>query len=253
MSYNPNAGLVYLPYSAGTYTFNAAAEPDPKAGGGAHGLGRGGQDKKTTPMPIWGPENLGRGGLQARDPKTNTIKWVKPGRGSAIERRHADHGQQPPVPGCGHYAVRLQGGYGRRTAGAAVQPPRWGSPDHLHGRWHAVRRVRDRHRVHGAEGRWHGCNASAPAASSVWSWPRWSGCSAPSSPCSAGPTATHQLERRQNCLDVPSGGDTNGGDFGGLSCTICAPGRRLSSWCSDPPGRCDLDSGFPALLLCGFL
>ena len=25
MSYNPNAGLVYLPYSAGSYTFNAAA------------------------------------------------------------------------------------------------------------------------------------------------------------------------------------------------------------------------------------
>jgi len=82
MSYNPNAGLVYLPYSAGSYTFNAAKEPDPRAGGGAHGLGRGGQDKKTTPMPIWGPENLGRGGLQARDPKTNTVKWVKPGRGS---------------------------------------------------------------------------------------------------------------------------------------------------------------------------
>jgi quinohemoprotein ethanol dehydrogenase len=82
MSYNPNAGLVYLPYSAGTYTFNAAKEPDPKAGGGAHGLGRGGQDKKSTPMPIWGPDNVGRGGLQARDPKTNQIKWVKPGRGT---------------------------------------------------------------------------------------------------------------------------------------------------------------------------
>ena len=83
MSYNPNAGLVYLPYSAGSYTFNAAAEPDPHAGGGAHGLGRGGQDHKSTPMPIWGPENVGRGGLQARDPKTNTIKWVKPGRGGS--------------------------------------------------------------------------------------------------------------------------------------------------------------------------
>ncbi len=84
MSYNPNAGLVYLPYSAGSYTFNAAAEPDPHAGGGAHGLGRGGQDHKTTPMPIWGPDNVGRGGLQARDPKTNQIKWVKPGRGGSI-------------------------------------------------------------------------------------------------------------------------------------------------------------------------
>jgi glucose dehydrogenase len=83
MSYNPNAGLVYLPYSAGSYTFNAAKEPDPRAGGGAHGLGRGGQDKKSTPMPIWGPDNVGRGGLQARDPKTNTIKWVKQGRGSS--------------------------------------------------------------------------------------------------------------------------------------------------------------------------
>jgi quinohemoprotein ethanol dehydrogenase len=82
MSYNPNAGLVYLPYSAGSYTFSAAAEPDPKAGGGAHGLGRGGQDK-TTPMPIWGPDNVGRGGMQARDPKTNQIKWVKTGRGAA--------------------------------------------------------------------------------------------------------------------------------------------------------------------------
>ncbi|MFM2124236.1 MAG: hypothetical protein RL328_687, partial [Acidobacteriota bacterium] len=84
MSYNPNAGLVYLPYSAGSYTFSAAAEPDPKAGGGAHGLGRGGQTKMT-PMPIWGPtpEQVGRGGLQARDPKTNTIKWVKQGRGGA--------------------------------------------------------------------------------------------------------------------------------------------------------------------------
>jgi PQQ-dependent dehydrogenase (methanol/ethanol family) len=84
MSYNPNAGLVYLPYSAGSYTFNAAAEPDPKAGGGAHGLGRGGQDKKSTPMPIWGPDNVGRGGLQARDPKTNQIKWVKTGRGGSV-------------------------------------------------------------------------------------------------------------------------------------------------------------------------
>ncbi len=84
MSYNPNAGLVYLPYSAGSYTFNAAAEPDPHAGGGAHGLGRGGQDHRTTPMPIWGPDNVGRGGLQARDPKTNQIKWVKPGRGGSI-------------------------------------------------------------------------------------------------------------------------------------------------------------------------
>jgi quinohemoprotein ethanol dehydrogenase len=84
MSYNPNTGLVYLPYSAGSYTFNAAAEPDPHAGGGAHGLGRGGQDKRTTPMPIWGPGNVGRGGLQARDPKTNQIQWVKPGRGSSI-------------------------------------------------------------------------------------------------------------------------------------------------------------------------
>ncbi len=87
MSYNPNAGLVYLPYSAGSYTFNAAKEPDPNAGGGAHGLGRGGQDMKSTPMPIWGPEasTLGRGGLQARDPKTNTIKWVKPGRGGGSQ------------------------------------------------------------------------------------------------------------------------------------------------------------------------
>ena len=83
MSYNPQAGLVYLPYAAGSYTFNAAAEPDPHAGGGAHGLGRGGQNNKTTPMPIWGPDNVGRGGLQARDPKTNQIKWVKPGRGSS--------------------------------------------------------------------------------------------------------------------------------------------------------------------------
>jgi quinohemoprotein ethanol dehydrogenase len=85
MSYNPNAGLVYLPYSAGTYTFNAAKEPDPNAGGGAHGLGRGGQDMKSTPMPIWGPDNVGRGGLQARDPKTNQIKWVKLGRGTGSQ------------------------------------------------------------------------------------------------------------------------------------------------------------------------
>lgn len=83
MSYNPNTGLVYLPYTAGSYTFTAAAEPDPRAGGGAHGLGRGGQNKQT-PMPIWGPDNVGRGGLQARDPKTNTIKWVKQGRGGSI-------------------------------------------------------------------------------------------------------------------------------------------------------------------------
>ncbi len=82
MSYNPNAGLVYLPYSAGSYNFTAAKEPDPKAGGGAHGLGRAGQDKQT-PQPVWGPDNVGRGGLQARDPKTNTIKWVKTGRGGA--------------------------------------------------------------------------------------------------------------------------------------------------------------------------
>ncbi len=82
MSYNPNSGLVYLPYSAGSYTFTAAAEPDPKAGGGAHGLGRGGQNR-TTPMPIWGPDNVGRGGMQARDPKTNQIKWVKEGRGGS--------------------------------------------------------------------------------------------------------------------------------------------------------------------------
>ena len=35
-------------------------------------------------MPIWGPDaaTVGRGGLQARDPKTNTIKWVKTRRGS---------------------------------------------------------------------------------------------------------------------------------------------------------------------------
>ncbi|MEO8098300.1 MAG: PQQ-dependent dehydrogenase, methanol/ethanol family [Acidobacteriota bacterium] len=83
MSYNPNAGLVYLPYSAGSYTFTAAAEPNPKAGGGAHGLGQAGNKAKQTPMPIWGPDNVGRGGLQARDPKTNQIKWVKTGRGGA--------------------------------------------------------------------------------------------------------------------------------------------------------------------------
>jgi len=83
MSYNPDAGLVYLPYSAGSYAFTAAAEPDPNAGGGAHGLGRGGENR-VTPMPIWGPDNVGRGGLQARDPKTNEIVWVKPGRGGAI-------------------------------------------------------------------------------------------------------------------------------------------------------------------------
>jgi quinohemoprotein ethanol dehydrogenase len=82
MSYNPNAGLVYLPYSAGSYTFTAAAQPDLNAGGGAHGLGRAGQER-TTPMPIWGPENVGRGGMQARDPKTNQIKWVKTGRGAS--------------------------------------------------------------------------------------------------------------------------------------------------------------------------
>ena len=34
-------------------------------------------------MPIWGPDNVGRGGLQARDPKTNQIKWVKTGRGGS--------------------------------------------------------------------------------------------------------------------------------------------------------------------------
>jgi quinohemoprotein ethanol dehydrogenase len=86
MSYNPNAGLVYLPYTAGTYNFVAAPEPNPNAGGGAHGLGQAGQKPRTTPMPIWGPtqEQIGRGGLQARDPKTNTIKWVKQGRGGNI-------------------------------------------------------------------------------------------------------------------------------------------------------------------------
>ena len=84
MSYNPDAGLVYLPYSAGSYNFNAAAAPDPHAGGGAHGLGFGGRDHRTTPMPIWGPDNVGRRGLQARDPRTNRIKWVKTGRGGAI-------------------------------------------------------------------------------------------------------------------------------------------------------------------------
>jgi quinohemoprotein ethanol dehydrogenase len=85
MSFNPNSGLVYLPYSAGTYNFVAAAEPNPNAGGGAHGLGQAGNKTKMTPMPIWGPtqEQVGRGGLQARDPKTNTIKWVKTGRGGA--------------------------------------------------------------------------------------------------------------------------------------------------------------------------
>jgi glucose dehydrogenase len=83
MSYNPDAGLVYLPYSAGSYTFTAAAEPDPKAGGGAHGVGGRGSTERVTPMPIWGPDNVGRGGLQARDPKTNQIKWVKTGRGGA--------------------------------------------------------------------------------------------------------------------------------------------------------------------------
>ena len=36
-------------------------------------------------MPIWGPDNVGRGGLQARDPKTNQIKWVKTGTGWRIE------------------------------------------------------------------------------------------------------------------------------------------------------------------------
>ncbi len=55
MSYNPNAGLVYLPYSAGTYNFVAAPEPNVNAGGGAHGLGQAGQKPRTTPMPIWGP------------------------------------------------------------------------------------------------------------------------------------------------------------------------------------------------------
>jgi len=83
MSYNPNAGLVYLPYSAGSYNFTAAAEPNPTAGGGAHGVGGRGATERVTPMPIWGPDNVGRGGLQARDPKTNTIKWVKTGRGGA--------------------------------------------------------------------------------------------------------------------------------------------------------------------------
>jgi len=83
MSYNPNAGLVYLPYSAGSYTFTAAEAPDPKAGGGAHGVGGRGGQERVTPMPIWGPDNVGRGGLQARDPKTNQIKWVKTGRGGA--------------------------------------------------------------------------------------------------------------------------------------------------------------------------
>src|ERR1019366_3437778 len=82
MSYNPNSGLVYLPYSAGSYTFTAAAAPDPKAGGGAHGLGRAGA-KRDTPMPIWGPDNVGRGGMQARDPRTNQIQWVKQGRGGS--------------------------------------------------------------------------------------------------------------------------------------------------------------------------
>jgi quinohemoprotein ethanol dehydrogenase len=83
MSYNPNAGLVYLPYSAGSYTFTAAAEPSLTAGGGAHGVGGRGATERVTPMPIWGPDNVGRGGLQARDPKTNQIKWVKTGRGGA--------------------------------------------------------------------------------------------------------------------------------------------------------------------------
>jgi hypothetical protein len=75
--------LVYLPYSAGSYNFTAAAEPNPKAGGGAHGLGQTKGMTLKTPQPVWGGEGVGRGGLQARDPKTNTIKWVKPGRGGA--------------------------------------------------------------------------------------------------------------------------------------------------------------------------
>jgi quinohemoprotein ethanol dehydrogenase len=83
MSYNPNSGLVYLPYSAGSYNFAAAAEPNPTAGGGAHGVSGRGFTETVTPMPIWGPDNVGRGGLQARDPKTNQIKWVKTGRGGS--------------------------------------------------------------------------------------------------------------------------------------------------------------------------
>jgi quinohemoprotein ethanol dehydrogenase len=85
MSFNPRAGLVYIP----TTTFSQsthAAEPtyDPTTGR-TSGTVRGAPPPTTPPLPMIGPEPIegpgGRGALVAWDPVMQLMRWRQPGGG----------------------------------------------------------------------------------------------------------------------------------------------------------------------------
>ncbi|HWF11383.1 MAG TPA: PQQ-dependent dehydrogenase, methanol/ethanol family [Bryobacteraceae bacterium] len=82
MSFNPATGLVYIPATYATWTFQAGDEVLP-AQTGHTGLTRGLPQPRPNSMKIWGPDPLGnnRGVLEAWDPVTNKLAWRTPGGG----------------------------------------------------------------------------------------------------------------------------------------------------------------------------
>jgi PQQ-dependent dehydrogenase (methanol/ethanol family) len=85
MSFNPSAGLVYIPTStANTFTYQAEPKYDPKPGL-MTGTTRPMPQATAPPLPFIGPEPLGdsgpRGALVAWDPVAQQMRWRQPGGG----------------------------------------------------------------------------------------------------------------------------------------------------------------------------
>jgi quinohemoprotein ethanol dehydrogenase len=82
MSFNPAAGLVYIPTTYGNWTF-AAGDVVVAAQTGHTGLSQGFAAPRANSMPMIGPEPIEgqRGALEAWDPVNKKIAWRTPGGG----------------------------------------------------------------------------------------------------------------------------------------------------------------------------
>ena len=147
MSFNPGAGLVYIPTStSNSWTYAAEPKFDPQPGTHDRHRAADAGGRRSPPPPAIGPEPIegpgGRGALVAWDPVAQQMRWRMPGGGGIgggtmttagnlvfqVDQRRTSH--------------RLQRRQGREAARDSDRPAqRHGPADHLSARRQAVHRA----------------------------------------------------------------------------------------------------------------
>ncbi len=138
MSYNPSTGLVYIPASYMSYTYQADEEYKPNSSGTTRASGT----PKQIQAPSIGPEAPEgvRGGLQAWDPVTQTLVWRADGGGGIGGGTVTTAGNLVFHVIQDGRLMAYSADKGEKLLRGTNRPDRNGAADHLRNRRETVRR-----------------------------------------------------------------------------------------------------------------